>query len=115
MNNIEKLKTIINRVRKQQHRMKIKQELEVSTLKDENTKLKARQEILEISLRQQYTESKTHKNKQLLRSIYDTQAIKNSNSGKYIAICLGVQKRTFKPKERLRDAKIVINLFLRTR
>lgn len=116
MKNIEKLKIIINRVRKQQHRMKIKQELEVSTLKDENAKLKVRQEILEISLRQQYTESKTHKNKQLLRSIYDTQAIKNSNSGKYIAKCLGVQKRTFKPKERLRNAKIekeITNFFER--
>lgn len=56
-------------------------------------KLKARQEIFEISLRETYKTAKTSQEKSLLKSAAFNEVVKANKSAKAVAICLGLKGR----------------------
>lgn len=74
LNKVRQCQIKLESLRKKLYRMKNKYESEINFLSTENSKLKARQEILEISLRHVYGTCNKTKDKQLLKTIVLKQA-----------------------------------------
>lgn len=104
LENIRKLKVKNETIRKKLYREKLAHEAKIGELQKIIDKLTARQEILEISLRETYCTTQSLAEKRLLKSVAVNQVVKTNRSVKTIATCLGLKGRIRQSKK-----KIVLN------
>lgn len=69
LNNIQKYKTALNNIRKKLYRAKKQHEKEMHLLQTENDKLKARQEVMEVAIREAYTNCNKNPERRVIKSI----------------------------------------------
>lgn len=95
-----KLKTRNETTRKKLYREKLAHEKEIGELQKKIDKLMARQEILEISLRETYRSAQTVSEKRLIKSVALNQVVKTNRSVKAVTTCLGLKGRIRQSKKK---------------
>ncbi|XP_045450416.1 DNA ligase 1-like [Melitaea cinxia] len=112
----QKLTKLVNTYKKRLYRLKISTEKKIQTLEKDNLKLKARTELLELTLKTSYKQCQTVKEKQTLKNVVLKENIQSIIKKTFVSKLLGLKgmvRITNKNKTENKIRKEIENFYVR--